>query len=51
MLGQMNETMEQLAIIGLLHRHPDASETELRRRLADIFLGSNLAARVLGPFP
>lgn len=51
MLGQMYQTMKQLALIGLRHRHPDASEAELRRRLADIILGSDLAARVYGPFP
>ena len=50
MLGQMYETMKQLALIGLRQRHPEASEEELHRRLADIILGADLAARVYGSF-
>ena len=48
MLGQMYHTTKQLALVGLRHRHPEASETELRRRLADLLLGSELAERVYG---
>jgi hypothetical protein len=50
MLGQMYQTMKQLALSGLRQRHPAASEDELRRRLADILLGPDLAANVYGPF-
>jgi hypothetical protein len=41
----------RLALAGLRHRHPDASEAELRRRLADLLLGEELATRVYGPGP
>jgi hypothetical protein len=49
MLGQMYATVKQLATQGLRQRHPDASEDELRRRLADLLLGEELATRVYGP--
>lgn len=49
MMGQMYQTIKQLALVGLRQRHPGASDEELRRRLADILLGSDLAARVYGP--
>ncbi len=51
MLGQMNATAQQLALAGLRARHPHSSEAELRRRLADLLLGPELAARVYGPLP
>jgi len=38
-----------LALSGLRQRHPQASEDELRRHLADLWLGPELAARVYGP--
>ncbi len=49
MLGQMFQTMKELAYQGLCQRHPQASETELRRRLADLILGTELAEQVYGP--
>ena len=49
MLGQMYQTMKELALIGLRKRHPQAIEAELRRYLADILLGTELAANVYGP--
>jgi hypothetical protein len=49
MVGQMFEPMKQLALSGLRQRHPQADETELRRRLADLLLGSELACKVYGP--
>ena len=49
MLGQMYATVKQLAYQGLRRRHPGASETELRRRLADVLLGEDLAQQVYGP--
>ncbi len=39
-----------LATSGLRARHPEASEAELKRRLADLLLGEDLALRVYGPF-
>ena len=49
--GQLNRMLSTLALNGLRQRHPHASPEELRRRLADIRLGPELAARVYGPLP
>ena len=49
MLGQMYQTVKQLALCGLRERHPNATEAELRRRLADLMLGPELAKQVYGP--
>jgi hypothetical protein len=49
MLGQMNVAARQLALQGLRARYPGATEAELQRRLADLLLGPELAARVYGP--
>ncbi len=49
MVGHMNDTVRTLALSGLRARYPDASPSELRRRLADILLGPELAAQVYGP--
>lgn len=49
--GQLNATARLLALSGLRARYPQASEAELRRRLADLLLGEELAARVYGPLP
>ena len=49
MCGQMYETIKLLAYQGLRKRHPEANEDELRRRLADLLLGEDLAERVYGP--
>jgi hypothetical protein len=45
----MYTTVKQLAYQGLRQRHPAASEAELRRRLADLLLGEDLAQQVYGP--
>ena len=49
MVGQLNRTVRTLALSGLRQRHPQASPGELRRRLADLLLGPELAARAYGP--
>jgi len=49
LVGQMNLTLRTLALAGLRQRHPDATPEELRRRLADLLLGPDLAAQVYGP--
>ena len=49
MLGQLTQTVRLLAISGLRQRYPDATDRELRRRLADLLLGTEMAARVYGP--
>ncbi len=51
MLGQMNAAARQLALQGLRARHPEATEAQLQRYLADLLLGPELAARVYGSLP
>ena len=51
LMGEMYRTVRDLALSGLLHRYPDASPDELRRHLADILLGPELAAHVYGVPP
>jgi hypothetical protein len=48
---RMSTTVRELCLVGLRTRHPTASEAEVRRRFADIHLGSELAAKVFGPPP
>lgn len=48
-MAQLNQSARLLALAGLRSRYPDASEAEIRRRLADLLLGRELAARVYGP--
>ena len=49
LISQMHAMARNLALAGLRHRHPDASEVELRRRLADLMLGEDLALKAYGP--
>jgi hypothetical protein len=48
MLAQLNASARILALAGLRSRYPNATETELRRRLADLILGEELARKVYG---
>lgn len=48
-VAQMNETVRLLILSGLRQRHPHATPEELRRRMADILLGPELAKRAYGP--
>lgn len=48
LLGQLNQTVRLLAVSGLRQRYPDATDRELRRRLADLLLGTEIATRVYG---
>jgi hypothetical protein len=48
MLAQLNACAHMLALAGLRSRYPQASEVELRRRLADLLLGKELASKVYG---
>ena len=50
-VAEMNEAVRLLILSGLRQRHPDATPEELRRRMADILLGPELAARAYGPLP
>ncbi len=49
MVAQLNQTVRDLALCGLQQRYPNAGPKELRRRLADLLLGSELAEKVYGP--
>ncbi len=44
----LNAAARQIAWQGLKQRYPQASEAELRRRLADLLLGPEIARRVYG---
>ena len=48
MAGQLTRGMRQLAESGLRSRYPQLSSAEMKRRLADILLGPELAARAYG---
>jgi hypothetical protein len=49
--AQLHQSLRMLALAGLRERHPGASAEELRRRLADLLLGPELAKEVYGPLP
>ena len=49
MMEDLNRSARRLALAGVKRRHPHASPEELRRQLADMLLGAELAARVYGP--
>ena len=49
LLGQMNQTVKVLALAGLRSNYPDETSEQLRRRLADLLLGPELACKVYGP--
>ena len=51
MLDQMNRAAHELALMGLRARRPDATDAQLRRHLADLLLGPELAAQAYGPLP
>ncbi|MCD6286922.1 MAG: hypothetical protein J7M39_13515 [Anaerolineae bacterium] len=46
---RMRETVVSFAMAGLRMRHPDETEPQLRRRLAALLVGEDLAARAYGP--
>jgi hypothetical protein len=48
LMVELSETVRLLALAGLRHRYPDDTPSERRRRLADLLLGPELAARVYG---
>lgn len=51
MVLNANRTARALALTGLRERHPGESASRLRRRLADLWLGPQLAAKAYGPLP
>jgi len=48
MMAQLNASARLLAITGLRSRYPQASESELRFKLAGLLLGEELASKVYG---
>jgi hypothetical protein len=44
-----NRTARALALTGLRERHPGEPPARLHRRLADLWLGPELAAKAYGP--
>lgn len=48
LVGEMTRTVRELALAGLRQRHPSESPAQIRRRLADLMLGPDLAVRVYG---
>jgi hypothetical protein len=47
-LAHLNASAHTLALAGLRSRYPQASEAELRRRLASLLLGEEIARKVYG---
>jgi hypothetical protein len=48
MLAQLNASARMVALAGLRARFPDANAAELRRRLAGLLLGEELACKIYG---
>jgi hypothetical protein len=48
LLAGLNVSAKTLALSGLRRRYPDANPEELRRRLAVLLLGDELARKVYG---
>jgi hypothetical protein len=46
MLAAVNSSARSLALAGLRQRHPQASEAEIRRLLAGLLLGPDLARKI-----
>jgi len=51
LMAEMSQTVRTLALAGLRQRYPDDTPDLRRRRMADLLLGPELAARVYGPLP
>lgn len=51
LMAGMGQTVQILALAGLRHRYPGDTPAQRRRRLADLVLGPDLAARAYGPMP
>ena len=49
MVLNANLTARSLAMAGLRERYPEEGPAKLRRRLADLWLGPELAAKAYGP--
>ena len=49
LVAEMGETVKTLALAGLRQRYPEDTRAQRKRRLADLLLGPELAARAYGP--
>ena len=49
MVAQLSHTVRTLALSGLKSCYPDEPPEKLKRRLADLILGADLAREVYGP--
>jgi hypothetical protein len=49
LMAEMGQTLQTLALAGLRQRYPGDTPAQQRRRLADLLLGPELAARAYGP--
>jgi hypothetical protein len=47
-VDDLNETVKILAVSGIKQRHPDATPAQVKRMLADLMLGAELAEKVYG---
>ena len=47
-VDDLNETVKAFAVSGLKQRHPNASPRQIRRKLAELVLGEELANKVYG---
>jgi len=50
-VNQLYLTAVSMGRAGIRRRHPNADEEEIRKRLARMFLGDELARKVYGPVP
>jgi hypothetical protein len=46
MVADLNSAVRQLAVAGIRLRHPEADAQQVRRMLADLMLGEQLASKV-----
>jgi hypothetical protein len=51
LMAEMTQSVRTLALAGLRQRYPADTLAQRRRRLADLLLGPELAARAYGPAP
>ena len=51
MMASANRASRELALCGLRMRFPKESPARLRRRLASLWLGDELAEKAYGPLP
>ena len=51
LMAEMSRSLQMLALAGLRQRYPADTPSQRRRRLAELLLGPDLAARAYGPPP